>query len=474
MELQNFTIKQVHEGLKNKEFTCIELTSAYLKQIKKRNNSINAFILIDEDGALTQAKKVDDKIAAGGKLNLLEGVPCAIKDNILVEGLVATGGSKILEDYTAIYDAAVISRLKAEGVVILGKTNMDEFAMGGSGETSKFGPTKNPHNIKMVPGGSSSGSAAAVADNQCVFALGSDTGGSIRQPASFCGLIGLKPTYGRVSRYGVMAMASSFDQIGPLTKSAEDSALVMNVIAGEDKHDFTSINKKDNFSKDIEKPLKGLVFGLPKEFFIKGMDKDVERTILEAINKLRDMGADVKEISLPHTKYALSTYYILMPAEVSSNLARYDGVRYGSRANAGNLDEMYIKTRSIGFGDEVKRRIMLGTYVLSAGYADDYYKRAQKLRTLITNDFIAAFKDVDAILTPTTPHSAFAIGEKFDDPLTMYLSDIFTVSANVAGLPALSFPVGDKDGLPIGLQVLGQHYQESLLLRIANQFEISH
>ncbi|HCC23001.1 TPA: Asp-tRNA(Asn)/Glu-tRNA(Gln) amidotransferase GatCAB subunit A [Candidatus Falkowbacteria bacterium] len=471
MELKDFTINQVHDGLKNKKFTCVELTSAYLKRINERNDEINAFITIDETGALHQAKEVDDKIASGQALNPLEGVPCAIKDNILVEGLPATAGSKILEGYTAIYNATVVSRLKDAGAVILGKTNMDEFAMGGSGETSYFGPTKNPLNTSLVPGGSSSGSAAAVADDQCVFALGSDTGGSIRQPAAFCGLVGLKPTYGRVSRYGLMAMASSFDQIGPLTKTAEDAALVMNVISGEDNRDSTSIDREDDFTADLNQPLKGLVFGLPKEFFIKGMDQNVERVVLEAINRLRDLGASVKEISLPHTKYALSTYYILMPAEVSSNLARFDGVRYGSRVEAGNLEDMYLKNRSLGFGDEAKRRIMLGTYVLSSGYADEYYNRAQKLRTLITNDFLSEFKDVDAILTPTTPHSAFAIGEKFDDPLTMYLSDIFTVSANVAGLPALSFNAGEANGLPVGLQVIGRHYEESLLLRVASRFK---
>src|SRR3989339_155572 len=469
--LKKYTIKEVHEGLMQGRFTCEDLTLFFLQRIKNRNKEINAFISITENLALRQAKKVDGKIATGVKIGLLEGVPCAIKDNILVKDELATAGSRILENYIASYDATVVEKLKQAGAVILGKTNMDEFAMGGSGETSSFGPTKNPVDLTKVPGGSSSGSAAAVRDNLCIFALGSDTGGSIRQPASFCGLVGLKPTYGRVSRYGLMAMASSFDQIGHITNCAEDSAIVLKTISGLDKKDSTSIDRADDYLTDINKPLAGLKVGLPAEYFIKGMDEEVERIVLQAVNKLRDLGAEVKEISLAYSKYALSTYYILMPAEVSSNLARFDGVRYGFRADGGNLEEMYLKTRTHGFGDEVKRRIMLGTYVLSAGYADQYYKQAQKLRTKIKKDFEVAFKEVDIIVTPTTPSVAFDLGEKFDDPLTMYLADIFTVSVNVAGLPAISLPVGLKGDLPIGMQIIGKYFAESEILNVSNILE---
>jgi aspartyl-tRNA(Asn)/glutamyl-tRNA(Gln) amidotransferase subunit A len=471
MDLKNLTIQNVHEGLQNKTFSCLELTQAYLRWIDQRNKEVNSFITVTKDLAVKQAKAVDKKIASGDTLRLLEGVPCAIKDNILVEDVLATGGSKILSNYKAVYNASVVEKLKTEGVVILGKTNMDEFAMGGSGENSGYGVTKNPLDFEKVPGGSSSGSAAAVADNQCVFALGSDTGGSIRQPASFCGLVGIKPTYGLVSRHGLMAMASSFDQIGCLTRTVEDASEVLSYIAGQDQLDSTSVKHDLDFVADLNNSVKGLTIGIPKEFFTKGIDPEVERAVLQAINVLRDLGAKAVEVSLPHTKYALSTYYILMPAEVSSNLARYDGVRYGYRAEAGNLQEMYLKTRHQGFGAEVQRRIMLGTFVLSAGYHDEYYKKAQQVRTLMKQDFDQAFGQVDCIIAPTSPTVAFNIGEKIDDPLTMYLADVFTVSANLAGLPAISVPCGKKGNLPIGLQIMGQHFNEALILQIAQAYE---
>ncbi|MFH0814679.1 MAG: Asp-tRNA(Asn)/Glu-tRNA(Gln) amidotransferase subunit GatA [Candidatus Falkowbacteria bacterium] len=467
MDLTRMTIKQAHYGLENKDFTCLELVDGFLRKIKKRNKNINAFITIDEDGALQAAENVDAKIRHGQPVGLLEGVPVAIKDNILVKGLKATAGSKILEYYVAPYDATAIERLKKAGVIILGKTNMDEFALGGSGESSYFGATKNPCDEKRVPGGSSSGSAAAVADFQCVAGLGSDTGGSVRQPAGFCGVTGLKPTYGRVSRHGLIAMASSFDQIGPIARNVEDAEILFNEISGTDNFDSTV----NDFSKKIKKKNE-ITIGVPKEYFVAGMDVEVEQKIKEAIAVMKESGFNIKEISLPHADLALAVYYILMPAEVSSNLARFDGVKYGFRAEAGNLLEQYLWTRSIGFGDEAKRRIMLGTFVLSAGYQDAYYKKAQKARRLIKNDFDAAFKEVDAILTPTSPTPAFKLGEKFNDPLTMYLADIFTVSANVAGIPAMSIPAGKtKAGLPIGLQIMANYFNEDLIFSIAKKFE---
>lgn len=471
MNVKNLTIELIADGLRNKEFSCQELTESYLRWIEQRNKDINAFITVNNEQALSQAKKIDKLISSGKKLKPLAGVPCAVKDNILIKDVKCTAGSKILSDYTASYNATVINRLQDSGAIFLGKTNMDEFAMGSSGESSYFGPTKNPHDEDRVPGGSSSGSIVAIADDQCAFALGSDTGGSIRQPASFCGVLGLKPTYGRVSRHGLMAMASSFDQISVGAKTAKDCALVLETISGKDEFDSTSANEDNNFTKNIEDNIKGLKIGLPKEFFVKGMDEKVQTSVLQAINLLRDMGAQVEPVSLPHTKYALSIYYILMPAEVSSNFARYDGVKYGFSASANTLQEMYLKTRSLGFGDEVKRRIMLGTFVLSAGYQDQYYKQAQKVRTLIKQDFDKAFEKVDCIVTPTTPSTAFKLGEKFSDPLTMYLADIFTVSANVAGLPAISIPVGKVNNLPVGMQLMAKHFDESLLLQVAHNFE---
>jgi aspartyl-tRNA(Asn)/glutamyl-tRNA(Gln) amidotransferase subunit A len=464
MKLNELTIKEAHEGLVAKKFTSVELTEVCLAEIKKLNKKLNVFITVTEQEALEQAEVVDKKIAHGGKIGILEGVPMALKDNILVKDIRATSGSKILENYVASYDATVAKKLKAAGAVILGKTNMDEFAMGASTETSYFGPTKNPHDPTRVPGGSSGGSAAAVAANMCIYALGSDTGGSVRQPASFCGVTGLKPTYGAVSRYGLMAMASSLDQIGPITKSAEDAQIVFDIIRGKDGMDSTTVENKNKKGKiDIKK----LKIGIPKEYFVAGMDSAVEKVVREAIEKLKKAGAKIVEVSLPHAKYALAVYYLIVPAEVSANMARYDGVRYGYQTKKSKtLLETYLKTRAEGFGDEVKRRIMLGTYTLSAGYYDAYYLQAQKMRTLIRQDFEKVFKEVDCLVMPTSPTTAFKIGEKINDPLMMYLSDVFTVSANVAGLPAISVPCGEVKKLPVGLQIMGKWFDEETILEL--------
>ncbi len=468
MDLNELTIKQVHEGLIAKKFSSVDLTEACLKQIKKLNKKINAFVTVTEKEALEKAKEVDKKVATGQGIGILEGVPVAIKDNILVRDVRCTAASKILENYIAPYDATVVRKLKKAGVVILGKTNMDEFAMGSSTETSYFGPTRNPGDQTRVPGGSSGGSAAAVAANMCVYALGSDTGGSVRQPASFCGVVGLKPTYGAVSRYGLIAMASSLDQIGPVTKNVEDAQLVFDVISGHDIFDSTTVEKSKIKNQKSKIEVKNLKVGVPREYFVSGMDREVEKCVRDAVKRLEKMGTKVQEVSLPHTKYALPVYYIIMPAEVSANLARYDGIRYGYRVGeAKTLLETYLKTRACGFGDEAKRRIMLGTYALSAGYYDAYYLQAQKMRTLIRRDFEEVFKSVDCLITPTSPTVAFKIGEKVDDPLTMYLSDIYTVSANVAGVPAISVPCGFAHRLPVGLQIMGKWFEEEKILEVA-------
>ncbi|HMB25936.1 MAG TPA: Asp-tRNA(Asn)/Glu-tRNA(Gln) amidotransferase subunit GatA [Patescibacteria group bacterium] len=471
MDFSDLTIKEIHQGLLKKDFSSRQLVESFLEVIRKKDDNLNAFITITDELALTEADRVDKKIKAGKKINLLEGVPGALKDNLLLKGVKATSGSKILANYIGTYDATVVKKLKEQGAVFLGKTNMDEFAMGGSGETSYFGVTKNPRNLKKVPGGSSSGSAAAVASGEAVYALGSDTGGSVRQPAAFCGVVGFKPTYGRNSRYGLMAMASSFDQVGSLTRTTEDAAILFEALAEQDAKDSTTVDLPAHAVAGLEKSLKGLRIGIPEEYFIKGMDEKVEAGVRKAIEKLKKLGAELVQISLPRTKYALSTYYVLMPAEVSSNLARYDGVRYGYRAKSGNLLEHYLKTRRQGLGEETRRRIMLGTYVLSAGYYDAYYKKAQKVRTLIKKDFEKAFEKCDCIATPTSPATAFSLGEQFDDPLTMYLNDIFTVSVNVAGLPAISIPCGQANKLPIGLQFIGQYFKEDQILRLAHQSE---
>lgn len=471
MELNKLTIEQAHKGLVAKEFTAVELAKACFDSVRENDEKLNSFITITEEFGLQQAQEVDKKIKAGKTVGALEGIPVGIKDNILVEDIKSTAGSKILENYVAPYDATVVSRLKKAGAILVGKTNMDEFAMGSSGETSAFGPTKNPHDLTKVPGGSSSGSAAAVAAHEVLFGLGSDTGGSVRQPASLCGIVGFKPTYGRISRHGVMAMASSFDQIGPLTKTVRDAAYVFEVIAGLDLLDSTTVDKKVDVVSKLDNDISGLRIGLPKEFFTDSLDPEVKKKVDNAVSKLKELGAEVLEVSLPRINYSLAAYYILMPAEVSSNLARLDGVRYGLRSEAGNLLEMYLKTRHEGFGSEVRRRIFLGTYVLSAGYYDSFYKKAQQVRRLIKQDFDKAFSSVDCLLTPTSPILPFNIGEKFEDPLTMYLADIFTVSVNVAGLPAISIPGGKVGKLPVGLQLIGNYFEEATLLNVANKLE---
>ena len=470
MELQDFPIKEIHRGLVNREFSAQELTKAYLEKITKEDKEINAFLTLAENSALSQAKKVDEMIQANREIPLLAGIPLAVKDNILVENIKCTAGSKILENYIAPYDATVIKKLKAKGAVILGKTNMDEFAMGSSTENSAFGSTHNPHDLTRVPGGSSGGSAAAASANLCCYALGSDTGGSIRLPASFCGVVGLKPTYGAVSRYGLISMASSLDQIGPITKTVKDAKIVFDAISGKDEMDSTSVEipKIGNGKLKIE----NLRIGIPKEYFIKGMDVEVERIIKEIIKKIEALGAKIEEISLPHTKYSLATYYLVMPSEASANLARYDGIKFGySPGQADSLLDVYLKSREKGLGPEVRRRIMLGTYALSAGFYEAYYLRAQKVRTKILEDFNKAFEIVDIILTPTSPAPAFKIGEKITNPLTMYLSDIFTVSVNLAGLPALSLPCGKAHGLPVGLQIIGKAFEETKILEAGEIFE---
>jgi len=472
MEFYNFTIKEAHEKLVKKEISSVELTKNYLEQIKEKDSKIDAFLEVSSDLAMRQAEEVDKKIKNKEEVSFLAGIPVAIKDNILVEGVKCTAASKILENYVAPYDATVTKKLKEKDCVILGKTNMDEFAMGGSTETSAYKKTKNPNDLERVPGGSSGGSAASVAANECVYSLGSDTGGSIRQPASFCGVVGLKPTYGSVSRYGLMAMASSLDQIGPLTKTVEDSKIVFDAIKGKDKLDSTSVDIQSQSQLAI-KTLNNLRVGLPKEYFLKGViDPEVEKIIKEAVKKYEGMGVKFEEISLPNTEHALAVYYIIMPSEVSANLARYDGIKYGfSTANqepkTGNLLDVYLQSREQGFGEEAIRRIILGTYALSSGYYDAYYLKAQKVRTLIKNDFENSFKKVDFIMTPVSPFPAFKIGEKIQDPLSMYLSDIFTVSVNLAGLPAISIPCGKVGKLPVGLQIIGPAFSEEGILNIA-------
>lgn len=470
-DIKNLTIKDVQSGFAGKKFSPQELGEELSKLIKKENPKLNAYLSVFD------SKKVPQPARAKSPLS---GIPCAIKDNILIKGEIATAGSKILAKYVAPYDATVIKKLSAGGAMYLGKTNLDEFAMGASTENSAYGPTKNPHDLSRVAGGSSGGSAAAVAAGLAVFALGSDTGGSIRQPAAFCGVVGLKPTYGRVSRYGLIAMASGFDQIGPITKNVYDAALVLNYISGHDANDATSAEKEvPDFTENLNRPISGLRVGIPKEFFMGGIDAEVEETVRSAISKFEKLGAKISEVSLPHSVYALATYYILVPSEVSANLARYDGMRYGYVAgDAENLMEVYTKSRAQGFGPEVRRRIMLGTYALSAGYYDAYYLKAQKVRTLVRKDYDDVFKKVDVIVGPTAPTPAFKIGERAADPLQMYLADIYTVSVNLAGLPAISINCGfaksgEGKNLPIGLQIIGNKFDEATILRAAHNFENS-
>lgn len=450
-----------HE-LIEKEIDPSDTLASVLKRIDSVDKDIKAFVLVN--------RKTDPK----GKKGRLAGIPLLVKDNICVKDEETTCGSRILKGFKPPYDATVVKRLKKEGALLIGKANMDEFAFGSSCETSCYGPTRNPWDIGRIPGGSSGGSAAAIAADETILALGSDTGGSIRQPAALCGVVGLKPTYGRVSRYGLIAFASSLDQIGPMTKDVTDAALMMNVIAGYDEMDSTSVDMPvPDYTKSLVKDVKGLRIGVPREYFVEGIDKDVEGAVRKAIDILKGLGGEVIDISLPHTQYAVSTYYIVAPAEASSNLARFDGVQYGFRAGgAADLIDMYIKTRSEGFGSEAKRRILLGTYCLSTGYYDAYYLKAQKVRTKIKEDFDNAFKSCDCIVTPTSPTAAFKIGEKTDDPLAMYLSDIFTISANLAGLPAISIPCGfSKTNLPIGLHILARPFDEETLFRAAYTFE---
>ncbi|MDA8126901.1 MAG: Asp-tRNA(Asn)/Glu-tRNA(Gln) amidotransferase subunit GatA [Deltaproteobacteria bacterium] len=473
MELYEFTIHELQEKLRKGETTSREITSSVFGRIDAVEKEVRAYITPMRETALAEAAAADERLKKGDG-GPLTGIPIALKDITCTKGVRTTCGSQILSNFIPPYDATVVAKLRAAGAVFTGKTNMDEFAMGSSTETSFFGTTRNPWDLTRIPGGSSGGSAAAVAADECIAALGSDTGGSIRQPAALCGVVGLKPTYGRVSRYGLIAFASSLDQIGPFTKDVEDAAIVMNAIAGYDPKESTSVPEEvPDYRTFLGKDIKGWRVGIPKEYFIDGIDPEVEAAVRQAIKVVEGAGATCVEVSLPHTKYCLAVYYVVAPAEASSNLARYDGVKYGFRAEgAKDLLEMYKKTRSEGFGDEVKRRIMIGTYALSSGYYDAYYKKASQVRGLIKRDFETAFAACDVILTPTTPTPAFKLGEKTDDPMQMYLSDIFTISTNLAGIPGISVPCGfTAAGLPVGVQFLAGHFQEGRLLQIASAYE---
>jgi len=475
MELYKETAVSFLKKIKNREISAVKLTEYFLDRIKKIDKTLGSFVSVFESDALSSAEKIDSEINSGRELGELAGIPVAIKDNICIRKKPTTCASRILENYVSTYDATVIEKLKKADAIIIGKTNMDEFAMGSSTENSAFKITRNPWNIEYIPGGSSGGSAACVSAGLVPLSIGSDTGGSIRQPASCCGVIGFKPTYGRVSRFGLVAFASSLDQIGPFSKNVEDCALLLKIISGYDSYDSTSVNcPVPDYPSEIKKDIKGIRIGLPEEYFISGIDPEVEKAVLDAVDVFKNQGAEIKKISLPHTEYAVSVYYIIASSEASANLARYDGVKYGYRYNAEHLIDMYKLTRGNGFGPEVKRRIMLGTYSLSSGYYEAYYGKAQKVRTLIKNDFESAFNEVDVILTPTAPTPAFKIGEKIDDPLQMYLSDIFTIPCNLAGLPGISIPCGfSKNGLPIGLQILGKYFDESTILKLAYNYEKS-
>ncbi len=474
MELYRLTIHELHELLKKGEATATEIVESTFKRIEAVEGRIQAYVTLTKEEALVQAAEVDAMIKKGEEIKPLTGIPLAIKDVICTEGVRTTCSSRVLENYIPIYDANVIQKLRKEKAIFVGKTNMDEFAMGSSTENSAFLETRNPWDLGCVPGGSSGGSAAAVAADLCVASLGSDTGGSVRQPAAFCGVAGLKPTYGRVSRYGLVAFASSLDQIGPITKDVTDCAILMNTIGGHDPMDSTSaVVPLPDYTRALVPNVKGIRLGIPTEYFVEGMDPEVEAAIWEAVRVLEGLGAVSHRISLPHTEYAIATYYLVATAEASSNLARYDGVKFGYRTSKfRDMLEMYQKTRREGFGAEVKRRIMLGTYALSAGYYEAYYLKAQKVRTLIRQDFEEAFRKCDVIITPTSPTPAFKFGEKTEDPLTMYLSDIFTISANLAGVPAISIPCGfTRVGLPIGLQILGRPFDEETILSVAYAYE---
>lgn len=475
MNLSELTIERAHKGLRGKEFSCAELTKEALKQARASNNELNIFITITDKEALEQAEKVDKKIQSGKEIGVLEGVPCGIKDLINTKGVKSTCASKMLENFIPPYDATVVKKLKDAGMVMIGKTNLDEYACGASTEYSYFGPTKNPHNPEYVTGGSSGGSAAAVATNSCLYALGTDTGGSIRQPASFCGVTGLKVTYGRVSRSGVTAMASSLDTIGPFAKNVRDVALVLQNIAGKDNLDSTTPDVKvPDYVAALNGDVKGLRIGVPKEYMDENTDPEVKESIENALKKFESAGAKIEAVSLPTTKYAVAVYYIVMPAELSANLARFDAIRFGRKPEqeGENLQDYYYNARGEAFGDEIKRRIMMGTYVLSAGYYDAYYKKAQKVRTLIIEDFNKVFKKVDVLVGPTSPFPPFKIGEKKDDPLQMYLADALTVPASIAGVPALNVPCGKTaSGLPIGMQIIGPQFKEDLILKVGHSYE---
>ena len=470
MDITELTVHELQEKLKNKELTITDITKAYVDRINKKEKDVEAFVTTLKDEALEEAKELESKETEGDFV----GIPIGIKDNICTKGIKTTCSSRMLENFVSPYDATVIEKIKKENMINLGKLNMDEFAMGGSTEYSYFKKTRNPWNLNKVPGGSSGGSAAAVASRMVPWALGSDTGGSIRQPASFCGVVGLKPTYGAVSRYGLVAFASSLDQIGPITKDVYDSAMLLNIIAGHDKRDTTSSNvEKKDYTKALKNDVKGLKIGVPKEFFGEGINEEVKESLENAIKVYKELGAEVEEFSLDIAKYSLATYYIIACAEASSNLGRFDGIRYGYRAKEfKDLKDLYRKSRSEGFGPEVKRRIILGTYVLSSGYYDAYYKKAQQVRTLVMNEFNKAFQKYDVLLTPTSPTVAFDIGSKSNNPLEMYLADICTVSVNIAGLPGISIPCGvDKENMPIGMQLIGDRFQEEKILNAAYTFE---
>jgi aspartyl-tRNA(Asn)/glutamyl-tRNA(Gln) amidotransferase subunit A len=474
MDLESLTIDGARAALESKQTTAVDLAELHYKRIDSRDGEINSFLSVSRERALAQAAKIDEMVTRGEPLPPLAGVPIGIKDVLTMKGSPATAGSLILKGYHPPYDATSVARLEAAGAVLLGKLNCDEFAMGSSNENSAYGPVLNPRALDRVPGGSSGGSAAAVAADFAVATLGTDTGGSIRQPAAFCGVVGVLPTYGRVSRYGLIAFASSLDRVGPFTKSVKDAATLLQVLAGKDEMDATSSDRPvDDYVSELTKPVKGLRVGVPEEYFGEGLDPEVRSAIEGVLAKLRLAGCDVKSVSLPHTKYAIPTYYVIATAEASSNLSRFDGVRFGLRAEeAKTISEMFRKTRDAGFGPEVKRRILLGTYALSAGYYDAYYRKAQQVRTLLIRDFLTAFADVDVLVAPVTPTPAFRLGEKTDDPVKMYLEDIYSVAASLAGICGVSVPCGaTKEGLPIGVQVLGRHFGEAAMLRTALEIE---
>ena len=474
MDITELTVHELQEKLKNKELTIKEITEAYINRINEKEKDVQAFVTELTDEAKKSAEEIQNKIESGEITGEFAGIPIGIKDNICTKGIKTTCSSRMLENFVSPYDATVMEKINSENMIDLGKLNMDEFAMGGSTEYSYFHPTRNPWNLNKVPGGSSGGSAAAVASNMVPWALGSDTGGSIREPASFCGVVGLKPTYGLVSRYGLVAFASSLDQIGPITKDVQDAAMLLNIIAGHDKKDTTSSDRpKVDYTKALKNDVKGLKIGVPKEFFGEGINEEVKEQLQKAIETYKELGAEVEEFSLDIAQYALATYYIIACAEASSNLGRFDGIRYTYRTKEfKSLKEIYKKSRSEGFGPEVKRRIILGTYVLSSGYYDAYYKKAQQVRTLVMNEFNKGFEKYDVILTPTSPTVAFDIGSKSNNPLEMYLADICTVSVNIAGLPGISIPCGvDKEGMPVGMQLIGNKFSEETILNAAYTFE---